>query len=96
LRANPGDLERVALEEGFMKIVECIGLLIGVVAAILMACYPPRIRQYTEKGEGAVSFVANATEEGKRWGKRQQWLSAVAPRLLGLAFLIQFVVVLSR
>ncbi len=70
------------------------GLLIGLVAAILMACYPPRVMQYTEKGEGHLALVVEATEEGKRWGKRQWWLSKVAPWLLALAFLLQFITLL--
>jgi hypothetical protein len=70
------------------------GLVIGLVAAILMARYPPRVLQITEKGEAPIAFVANPTEEGKRRGTRQQRLSEAAPWLLAVAFGLQLIALL--
>src|SRR2546422_7432124 len=64
----------------------------GLVAAMLLAFWPPRVPQYTEKGEPVISWTANPTEGGKRWGKYQLWASYAGPALLFLAFLLQLIV----
>jgi hypothetical protein len=68
-----------------------IGLGTNFVAAVLMCFYPPRVAQFTAKGEGFVTFVSGATEEGKRKGVRQQYLSRSAIGLLGLGFFLQLI-----
>jgi hypothetical protein len=49
-------------------VLNVIGLFIGLVAAILMYYFPPRVTLYTENGEPPINFVGNATGEGKRRG----------------------------
>src|SRR5947208_16296219 len=71
-------------------------LVIGLFAAILLALYPPRVPQYTEKGEPVIAFTANPTEGGKRWGKYQEWASYAGPGLLCLAFFLQLVALCGR
>ena len=68
-------------------------LVVGLVAAMLLAFYPPRVPQYTEKGEPVISFTANPTEGGKRWGKYQEWASYAGPAFLAVAFLLQLIAV---
>jgi hypothetical protein len=67
------------------------GFLIGLVAALLMAFFPPRVGRYTKEGAGEITLVSNPTAKGKRWGRVQWWLSVAAPCLLALAFLLQFI-----
>jgi hypothetical protein len=71
-----------------------IGLGTNTVAAILMYFYPPRVAQFTAKGEGVVNFVSATTEEGKRKGAWQRRLSKFALVLLGLGFFLQFIAAL--
>ena len=66
-------------------------LCCGLLAAILLALWPPRVPQYTEKGEPVISWTANPTEKGKRWGTYQLWASYAGPALLFLAFLLQLI-----
>jgi hypothetical protein len=65
------------------------GLVVGMIAALLMFYFPPRIQAYTEKGEGSITFVSIPTEAGKRRGKRQVFLAKAAPIVLGLSFALQ-------
>lgn len=74
-------------------ILNVVGLCVGVCAAVLMYYFPPRVIQYTEKGERQIVWTANATEEGKRLGQWQMRLSQIAPWLLALAFLLQLAAV---
>lgn len=67
-----------------------VGLGINTVAAGLMYFFPPAITLYTAKGEGAVTWVTNPTEEGKRKGAQQRRWSRAALFLLGFGFLLQF------
>jgi hypothetical protein len=69
-------------------------LVIGFFAAILMACFPPRVQHYSEKGEREVTWVSNPTDTGKRRGPCQRWLSLAAPCFLALAFLCQILALL--
>ena len=74
-----------------------LGLVLGVVASGLMFYFPPRVQLYTEKGEPAITFVANPQEEKKSVGKRQIFFAKLGPGLLFFAFLLQlFGVWLSR
>jgi hypothetical protein len=41
------------------------GLVVGMIAALLMFYFPPRIQAYTEKGEGDITFLSGPTEAGK-------------------------------
>ena len=66
-------------------------LVIGLIAAILMARYPPRVLQITKGGQEPLTIVKEPTEEAKRVGRRQQRLSVAAPWLLALAFFLQFI-----
>ncbi len=70
-------------------VLNVIGLLISTAAAVLMYYFPPRVLQYTEKGEPQITFVGNSTEQGKRVGAWQGRWSKVAPALLALGFLLQ-------
>jgi hypothetical protein len=72
-------------------ILNVIGLSLGMLAAMCLAFWPPRIQQYTEKGEPFIGFTKNPTATGKRWGVLQEWLSCAGPVLLLLAFLLQFI-----
>jgi hypothetical protein len=65
------------------------GLVLGAIAAFLMAWYPPRVQTYTEDGRTLGVWVGKATEEGKAIGKRQAMLGKIGPRLLGVGFLFQ-------
>jgi hypothetical protein len=65
------------------------GLVLNTLAAALMFFFPPMIGQYTEKGEGVVTWVSSATEEGKRKGVRQRRWSKTALIVLGLGFSLQ-------
>jgi hypothetical protein len=76
------------------SVLSAVGLFIGLVAAILMYYYPPRISLYTEKGEPYGGWVGNPTEKGKVFGWWQVALSKAAPWLLALAFFLQLVAVL--
>lgn len=60
-----------------------------------MYYFPPRVALYTEKGEPYALFVANPTEDGKRWAKWQIFFSRLAPWLLSLGFLLQLVAALA-
>ena len=72
-------------------LLNAFALAIGLVAAILMARYPPRVVQIGKDGLVAMTFVSPRSEEQQRIGRRQQRLSELAPWLLALAFLLQFV-----
>ena len=65
------------------------GLLIGFLAALLMAVFPPRVRQYTAQGAPIWSFTGEPSR--KLWGRFQCGISIAAPLLLGLAFLLQLI-----
>jgi len=67
------------------------GLFIGLVAAVLMYYFPARITLYTENGEPHITWISNTTDEGKRRGKQQMWLSKAAPWLLATSFLLQLI-----
>ena len=67
------------------------GILLNLVAAILMYFYPPIVQLYTDKGEGAVTFVNSPSEEGRRKGNWHLVLSKAALALLFFGFLLQFV-----
>lgn len=71
------------------QIMAVLGLLLGLVAAVLMYYFPARVIQFTEKGEGQITWVNNSTDEGKRKGRTQIVLSKTAPWLLAMAFLLQ-------
>lgn len=75
-------------------VLNVAGLFIGLVAAILMYYFPPRVILYTEKGEPHVTWTSNATDEGKRRGKHQSRLSKAAPCLLAIAFILQLIAAL--
>jgi hypothetical protein len=47
------------------------GLTVGVLPALLMCYFPPRVKQYTEDGRHITSFVDNPTEQGLRAARRQ-------------------------
>lgn len=64
-------------------------LVVGLVAAVLMAVFPPRVRQYTAQGAPIIMSTGKPTR--KWWGRCQQGFSVAAPLLLGLAFLLQLV-----
>jgi len=70
-------------------ITAVLGLLLGFVAAVLMYYFPARVIQFTGKGEGQITWVNNPTDEGKRKGRTQIFLSKTAPWLLAAAFLLQ-------
>jgi hypothetical protein len=71
-----------------------IGLLVALVAALLMYYFPPRLLQYTEKGEPVINWVANPDEKKKAIGRWQMRASKYAPLLLCLGFLIQLIALL--
>ena len=75
-------------------VLNVVGLFVGVVAACLMYYFPPRVTLYTEKGEPHVTWLSKETDEGKRRGKYQKWLSKAAPWILAASFLLQMVAVL--
>lgn len=65
------------------------GLIVSTLAAALMYYFPPRLSQYTEKGEPISVWVANPTDEGKRIGPVQGRLAKAAPALLAFGFFLQ-------
>lgn len=75
-------------------VLNVAGLFFGLLAAILMYYFPPRVLLYTEKGEPEITWTGNATDEGKRRGKHQLWLSKAAPCFLATAFLLQLIATL--
>jgi hypothetical protein len=68
-----------------------IGLLLALVAALLMYYFPPRLLQYTEKGEPIVNWFGNPDEKKKTIGRWQMRASKYAPILLSFAFLLQLI-----
>lgn len=66
-----------------------LGLVLGAIAAFLMAWYSPRVQTYTEDGRMQGPWVGKETEEGKAIGKRQALFGRVGPWLLGIGFLFQ-------
>jgi hypothetical protein len=59
-----------------------------------MAFYPPRLPQFTKDGRSILAFLSDPSEEGKRKGPRQWWLSVAAQFILGFAFLLQLIALL--
>jgi hypothetical protein len=66
-----------------------IGLVVGIIAALLMFFYPWRGVSYTAKGEAEVKWLANGAEKNIARGKTQIFLSKAAPWLLALGFMLQ-------
>jgi hypothetical protein len=73
----------------WLHCLNILGLVLGAIAAFLMAWYPPRVQAYTEDGRQQGSWVGIATEKGKRIGKRQAMLGTAGPYLLGIGFIFQ-------
>jgi len=71
------------------------GLAVGMVAALLMYYFPPRVQIYTETGSGALTLTNQPTDKGKRVGKRQAFLAKAAPIALTLSFALQLSAALS-
>ena len=61
----------------------------GLVAALIMAFFPPSVARYTIEGRGYVDWVGKATAEGETWGLIQWLLSYLGPLLLVVSFLLQ-------
>lgn len=66
-----------------------LSLLLGFVAALLLAFLPPQPwRQTTREGAGIVNWAGSVTRSGKVW-----WaVSYSGPVLLAVAFALQFIV----
>jgi hypothetical protein len=73
------------------KLLNLVGLILGVIAAGFMFYFPPRIRMYTEKGQPIIQWVANPKEEKKSVGAWQVFFSKLGPGLLLFAFLLQLI-----
>lgn len=68
------------------------GLVLTTVAAVLLALYPPRVAQYTQKGERVVqvvTWVSTAQDVTLLRGRVQLWLSRLGPWILALGFVCQ-------
>jgi hypothetical protein len=74
-----------------MRWLNIVGLVLNVIAAILLAFWPPRVQIYTEKGESPINFVGSPTFEGKRKATRQTWLFRLGPCFLGTGFFLQLI-----
>jgi hypothetical protein len=72
-------------------ILNVAGLVLNTIAAGLMYYFPPRVQQFTEKGEAFLTFVSNPKEQKASVGKRQARLTKVGPGLLALGFGLQLV-----
>ena len=66
------------------------GLFVGMIAALLMYYFPPRVQAYTEPGAKVFAWSTDPSEEGKRKAKHQMLLANAAPIVLGLSFALQF------
>ena len=66
------------------------GLFVGMIAALLMYYFPPRVQAYTETGAMAFTWSTDPSEEGKRKAKHQMFLANTAPIVLRLSFVLQF------
>jgi hypothetical protein len=62
-------------------------LVIGFVAALLLAFFPPQVQRYTKEGAAQITWTGKMT----RWGKLQWRHSYAGPLLLALAFALQFI-----
>ncbi len=71
-----------------------MGLVAGLVGALLMFYFPPRIPLYTENDEPHITFVGNPKEDKAGAGRRQSRLARLGPFLLVLAFLLQLLAIL--
>jgi len=67
------------------------GLVIGFFAALFMAFFPPRVRQYTTHGTTAFTFTSDPNPTLRWRGKSQLALSITAPVMLAVGFLLQLV-----
>ncbi len=72
-----------------VALAQHLWLVLSTIAAFLMACYPPRVQQYTEEGSVTINFISQPTAQGKEVGKRQTFFSKAAPWLLGIGFALQ-------
>jgi hypothetical protein len=70
-------------------------LVLNTIAAVVMLIYPPQVRRYTAKGEGVFTLIGNATDEGRRIGHLQQWMSRAGLALLAAGFFCQLIAAIS-
>ena len=67
-----------------------VGLCFGIIGALLMSFYPPRVTQYTSEGKKVVGWQESSTsEEGVLASKLKMGLSRLGPVLLVLGFASQ-------
>jgi hypothetical protein len=71
-----------------------LGLCIGVIAAVLMYYFPPRVIAYTENGAQVFTWTNEPTPEGKQHAAWQTRVSRAAPWLLALGFVLQLLAAL--
>ena len=73
----------------WLHCLNILGLVLGAIAAFLMAWYPPRVQAYTEDGRQQGSWVGIATEKGKkdRQAPSNAWYGW--SYLLGIGFIFQ-------
>jgi hypothetical protein len=76
-----------------MHWLNVVGLVLNTLAAVVMLIYPPQVsvRLHTPKGEAVFTLTGNATEEGRRIGRLQQWMSRAGLALLVAGFLCQLI-----
>lgn len=75
-----------------IKLLSLLGLLFGVISSALMYYFPPTVTVYTEDGDQHVNWITgNTSEENRRKAKRQIIFSKIAPVLLGMSFVLQFI-----
>ena len=75
----------------FVHWLNVFGLVLNTIAAVVILVYPPQVTRYTAKGEGVFTLVGNVTEEGRRIGRLQQWMSRAGLVLLAVGFFCQLI-----
>lgn len=69
--------------------LQVAGLVVTTVAAALMGLYPPRVQQYTARGEPFYSWIDSRQPTKASTGRRQVLLSRLGPWLLAVGFVLQ-------
>src|SRR5690348_10915336 len=74
---------------GIPVVLNIVGLWLGLVGAILMFYFPPRVRLYNGEGRQIVSWLGDVKTDAAAKGRLQILLSTASPWMLALAFGLQ-------
>jgi hypothetical protein len=72
-------------------LLNSVGLVTGLIGALMMARYPLEAPRFDVNGGRIGSWVGESTPEGKRAYEEYAWRSKCGPYLLAFGFLLQFV-----